>query len=349
MEQTVARAKKAVKVAKKATVKKLVNHVAFVLDRSGSMSHRLGQLRDTYQKIVAGLGQNKQEARITTVLFDDRISFVEHDTPLDLVKSLQVVSGGSTALMDATMETIKYLKDVEAKAASKKREDHSFLVYVMTDGGENASRHTSAAHLLSTINGLGEAWTVAAMVPDITGVHYAKNYGFPAGNIEQWDTNSKTGVEEVGKRILQTYSTYSSGRSMGLRSTSNLFQVNANKVSKAAVQNTLDKVDGHLIAAQADKVIRDFVEDSLGITYKKGCAYYELTKKETVQPYKEIVIISKTDSRQKYAGTEARNMLGLPSHDIKVIPGNHGQWRIFVQSTSVNRRIKAGTSVFVRT
>ena len=41
-------------------------------------------------------------------------------------------------------------------------------------------------------------------------------------------------------------------------------------------------------------------------------------------------------------------MLGLPNSDTKVKPGDFGDWRIFIQSTSINRKIKAGTSIFVK-
>ena len=37
-----------------------------------------------------------------------------------------------------------------------------------------------------------------------------------------------------------------------------------------------------------------------------------------------------------------------PDFPKKVKPGDFGDWRIFIQSTSVNRKIKAGTSIFVK-
>lgn len=49
----------------------------------------------------------------------------------------------------------------------------------------------------------------------------------------------------------------------------------------------------------------------------------------------------------KYGGSDARDMLNLPPYAVKVKPGSFGEWRIFVQSTSVNRKLIAGTTVFV--
>ena len=78
----------------------------------------------------------------------------------------------------------------------------------------------------------------------------------------------------------------------------------------------------------------------------KGAAFYELTKAEKkVQDYKQLVIQDRKTGAC-YSGLEARNLLGIPLHgDIQLFLGNHANYTVFVQSTSVNRKLKAGTKV----
>lgn len=40
-------------------------------------------------------------------------------------------------------------------------------------------------------------------------------------------------------------------------------------------------------------------------------------------------------------------MLGLPDFEVKVNPASYGQYDIFVQSTSVNRKLIKGTKLLV--
>jgi hypothetical protein len=91
--------------------------------------------------------------------------------------------------------------------------------------------------------------------------------------------------------------------------------------------------------------IESFFESERGV-YDKGCAFYQLTKTEKeVQDYKMIVIRDR-NTGDVFAGVNARNLLNLPtSGTIRLAPGNHGKWDIFIQSTSTNRILLPGTSV----
>jgi hypothetical protein len=82
-----------------------------------------------------------------------------------------------------------------------------------------------------------------------------------------------------------------------------------------------------------------------GRTYSPGTGYYELTKPEVVQSHKAIVIQDRSTGKV-YGGDKVRDTLGLPKNvDAKVVPGNHANWKIFVQSTSGNRKLVRGTTV----
>ena len=79
---------------------------------------------------------------------------------------------------------------------------------------------------------------------------------------------------------------------------------------------------------------------------KKGAAFYQLTKTETaIQDYKKIIIRDKT-SNAIYEGVATRDLLGVPHvGNIRLAPGNHGNYDIFIQSTSVNRKLDKNTQL----
>ena len=88
--------------------------------------------------------------------------------------------------------------------------------------------------------------------------------------------------------------------------------------------------------------IKSFVLDS-GATFKIGKGFYELTKSEEVQERKEIVLKDKVTG-DLFSGKDARNIVGLPygtRGKLTRIPGF--KYDVFVQSTSVNRKLIAGT------
>lgn len=220
---------------------------------------------------------------------------------------------GMTAMRDAILDAIG---DHKEKKTSKV--DRSYLMYVITDGQDNASLST-IARLAETISKLDDSWTICALVPSQQDAHYAKMGGIPAGNIQVWDVASEKGFEEVGRTMASSYASYSSMRSHGVRSSATLFKVNAADIKVSDVKQNLTEIDGSLFHAQKDYVIKDLAEKVTNRPYVKGTVYYELTKKEVIQAQKEIVIISRK-SDKRYGGKSARDLLGLPDYEVKVAP-----------------------------
>ena len=90
--------------------------------------------------------------------------------------------------------------------------------------------------------------------------------------------------------------------------------------------------------------IRDFVE-SHGHKYVTGKAFYQHTKSETISVKKKILLQEKL-SGQLFEGNAVREMLGLNKEtpDWNIHPSNFDRriaefYRVFVQSTSVNRAL----------
>lgn len=329
----------------------IINHMAVVLDRSWSMrkhKNTVVQVADNLIKHLSVRSQElNQETRISIWTFADAhlIKCVIWD--MDVLRLPSIAEfyspDGNTAFVDATLKALDDLSEIPERYG-----DHSFLVYVITDGEENASRNRPDA-LAQRLNRLPGHWTVAAMVPDAKGKHEAKRCGFSAGNIEVWDTSSEAGVTEVGSVLRSTSDSYMRARADGVRSTKTLFSTSSAAVNaetiKAADLKPLDRGQYILIpvppTANSLK-IKEFTEEC-GFPYRTGRGYYELTKAETIQADKEIAIVERAGAGRVYVGRDARNIIGLPDLQTRVKSDHNRDYAVYVQSKSINRNLVVGT------
>lgn len=331
-----------------------INHIAMVLDGSTSMEAIERQLVAVADQQIAYLAQRSketnQETRASLYVFGsdrqerNKIECHAYDKDVLRLPSLMGLYKpyGWTPLIDATLKAID---DLEKTATLYG--DHSFLIYVLTDGMENRSL-AKGAELKRRIEGLPTEWTLACFVPDQIGKREAKQFGFPDDNIAIWNPNAK-GMDEVGATIRTATDSYFSMRSTGVRGTKGLFALNTGDLTKATVTSTLSCLTPgqyRLLKVDEDESISSFVERKTKRAYKLGEAYYQLTKKEKVQAQKGIAIFGKKD-RKVYTGQNARQLLGLPGHEVKVEPAATPDFDIFIQSTSVNRRLVQGTKLLI--
>ena len=334
-------------IAGNSPIKKMINHIIFLIDASSSMRHHLQSVKSVFDSTLQSFKSTQspdQDINISLYQFGSNVEKIIFNKNInELNTSISFSANGMTALRDAIDISIKDHMSIKSTA----NEDHSFLIYAITDGQDNIS-NTTVSMLKTRLNSLGDEWTVASLVPSITDSHHAKTSGIPAGNIQIWDTTSNKGFEEVGMAITQSYANYSTQRSAGVRSSSNIFSVNTDNLTKKDIKKSLDEVAGDIYHYDEsdDILIKDLAERETGTSYVKGTVYYELVKLEIVQASKSIVIVNKNDGR-KYGGSNARSVLGLPSDKTKMKPGDFGEWRIFIQSSSYTRKIKQNTSIFV--
>lgn len=91
-----------------------------------------------------------------------------------------------------------------------------------------------------------------------------------------------------------------------------------------------------------DISIMEFVGDN-GLTFKKGRGFYELTKTVKVQHHKEIILQDRKTG-DFFTGGAARDLIGLPrGGDAKLKPVDLDKYKVFIQSTSVNRKLLGDT------
>jgi hypothetical protein len=320
----------------------LKNHVAILLDTSGSMYNIIEDMQKVLEQRIEFLRKMSldfnQETRISIYTFNGKPECIVYDTdvtrPIDLGK---FKADGGTALLDCLNQSI-----CELKLLPEIHGDHAYIVYILSDGCENCSRTIDSNTMRTKLKSLKENWTIAGYVPNMDAGKYLESYGIPKGNIERWDADKK-GIAEVEDTFDRSMTQYYSSRQSGVRSSQTIFSglkdVNSANVTK--VLDELSKKDFTIVINEDVKAlwIRDIVEDKTGKKYVKGNSYYELVKNEHVQPSKNIIIQNKKTGKA-YSGGNARQLLGLPSNmEVKLNVGDYGEWLVYVQSTSHNRNV----------
>jgi len=333
-------------------MKHIINHIAFVIDESGSMgqfSKNVVSVFDDQIKFLSEKSQElDQETRVSVYLFGGtEVKCIIYDRDVMRLPSLKNLykPAGGTPLFDAldiAAQDLFMIPEIHA--------DHAFLVYVVTDGGENASSRLDSLLFKDLVNKINnkENYTLAVFVPSKIEFEINKQLGFLEENICIWDTSNHKSFNDVGTTIRTSTTQFFKNRSTGIRKSTNLFKVDVNFTKTELKENLteLSKSSYKLFNISREATIKPFVEKETQKPYVKGNSFYQLVKPEVIQNYKDIIILDKNSGRV-YGGLDARNLLGLPNFDIKVSPGDFDKYDIFVQSTSVNRKLLAGTKLVV--
>lgn len=321
-----------------------INHISLIVDKSASMQ---GQpVVKVFDRELEYLKQRSieldQETRISIYLFDDKIECLTFDMDVMRFKSLQgyYKIGGNTALIDAVLKSTE-----DNRKLPELYGDHAFLQYVITDGQENQSKHR-ASDLSTLLKTSPDNWTTACLVPDKSGASYAEKYGFNGGSISIWDTHAANAFENVGKQFSKTTDAFMAMRSKGIRGTKSLFTIDSSGLTPAALRE-MDARLYDVYPVNRDAPIKDYIEAISGEKYRLGSAYYQPVKPVLIQDYKNILVQDAKNGRV-YEGSNIRQLLGLPASSADVNPGSHKDWRIFVQSTSTNRKLFENTFILVR-
>ena len=247
-----------------------INHIVLVLDASGSMDRFVREVIKVADNQITYLAKRSkeldQETRITVYTFEDRNNFkcLIYDKDVLRMPSISGLyeTGGSTALIDATLLAIDDLA-----LTSEKYGEHAFLIYVLTDGEENDSVHHPHS-LSSKIAKLPDNWTLAAFVPDQSGVFEAKKFGFPKENIAVWDTSSSKGLSEAGEKIRATTDQFMQNRQLGIRGSKSLFTLSVPSIrTVASTLDSLHRGQYRLLDVDVTGRIDQFVEMKLGRAY----------------------------------------------------------------------------------
>jgi hypothetical protein len=119
-------------------------------------------------------------------------------------------------------------------------------------------------------------------------------------------------------------------------------------VKSAAVEEDQEDSDASpftVLDVEEDSTAKEIIGNA-GLPFGTGSAFYEVVKSESVSKAKLIVVYEEKTNKW-LEGDDARKMIGLSvGKDGKVNPKDG--FRVFVQSTSPNRKIPAGTGLLYK-
>lgn len=337
----------------------LKQYVGVIRDHSGSMCN-IG--RAAARDYNAGLDLLKTTARehnIETVVSVVKCGVGPRgEVVLDIVnapvasvmpigESQYETNGGYTPLFDSIGRLIDLFKSVP----DYNKDGVAFLIRVTTDGYDNRSpiwRHKIADEMNKLI--ATDRWTFAFRVPK----GHAKSLvsmGISAGNILEWE-QTEQGMQKAQFEEMAATQTFFKDRSTLGATSSRSFYVNAKDLSNAKVATQLIDVSSeikiHVVeGANATLPIREFCQKVAG-GFITGTVFYQLVKPEKVVQETKLICIRHKTTGVVYSGANARTMLGLPDYgNISLKPGDHGDWDIYIQSKSVNRKLPLKSGVLV--
>jgi len=326
-------------------------YVGIARDHSGSMQTISKQAKEDYNNLIDQLTSASKEEGVDTIVntvtfgFQSKVTREVINSSVNAVRELtEYRTDSQTPLFDAVGELITMLSSVP----DVNEKDVNFLVMVITDGQENASRKWSAQSLTKEIQlrqGT-DRWTFTFRVPD----GYARelaNMGIPAGNIIEWEQTERGMKESTVKTKAAVKQFYQQSKAGQTRSTA--FYADLSNVKLKDIRENLEDISAKVSiwpVKTGGSQIKEFIENKTKKTMQLGTAFYQLSKPEKeVQDYK-LIVIRNRHSGKVYGGREAREMIGLPTTGtIKLAPGDHGNFDVFIQSTSTNRKLIAGTEV----
>ena len=131
----------------------MLTEMVFILDRSGSMS---GLERDTiggYNSMLKKQRNERGEAIVSTVLFDDRCEVIHDRVPIERVRDLtenEYYARGCTAMLDAVGSAIHHIGNVHKYARPEDRPQKTLFI-ITTDGMENTSKYYSYSRVKKMI------------------------------------------------------------------------------------------------------------------------------------------------------------------------------------------------------
>lgn len=318
-----------------------MNHVYLLLDASTSMVRIQRETVNAFNTILTGVQVNPK-ALVSLQTF----STTPHKPMFLSMPAIQVPKldyyqykpDGWTALWDAGKAAIDNLK--------VKKRDTALIIFI-TDGEPQQSK-MQAPEFVELMNAREENWTFVFQVPKGYGDRFSNRFRISRENVSEWE-QTDIGTQKMSEVTSNAITDYYSELSKGIKATKSFFKKVVPDLSNIQVKKELDNLAGKywlLTVDQQDK-IAPFIEAKTG-AYSPGCAFYQLMKPEKVQASKSVLIMER-GKKTVYGGPDARTLIGLPNFlEARIVPGNHANYDIFIQSKSYTRILSRGTKVLVQ-
>ncbi|MBS7327058.1 MAG: VWA domain-containing protein [Thiopseudomonas sp.] len=158
-----------------------LTELAFILDRSGSMTGLEDDTLGGYNSMLEKQRNLYNDCRITTVLFDHEVQILHDRLDIRLVTPVtreHYQPRGNTALLDAMALTINRLGAIQQYTPPAQRAER-VMVVIITDGMENASRQYSVGQLRKLVERQQQrfGWEFIFLGANMDAIGVACSYG----------------------------------------------------------------------------------------------------------------------------------------------------------------------------
>jgi len=186
--------------------------VAFVLDKSGSMSSVRQATISGFNEYVGTLRKDKKSKyAMSFTLFDTNVEKRHVNEPLSSVENLTEVNyrpDGMTALYDAAMQTI-----TETEKVAKKGQP--VLCVIMTDGEENSSKEYTEKDLKAKTGELEKkGWTFVFLGANQDAWAVGQKFGMSQANVANYHS-TVAGTRGAFAAVAMNTVAYSAGGGAG--------------------------------------------------------------------------------------------------------------------------------------
>lgn len=208
-------------MTKKKQTKRLMNHVALILDSSGSMAAIEKETREAFNEQVATIKKDAKKGdmdyavTLSTFATEPDVGKIFAQPPSKIKKlgEADYNPGGYTAMLDAVAQTV--LK-MEKEIGDIADENTSVLVIILSDGLENNSKeHTyqSVAEIVKRLQGTSR-WTFTYLGANQDLAQMQRALGLDPGNVKQF-ASTGAGVLRASAAVSVGTQSYFTGRRAG--------------------------------------------------------------------------------------------------------------------------------------
>lgn len=176
-------------------MKKNLTEIVFILDRSGSMSGLESDTIGGFNSMLAKQKQEKGEALVSTVLFDNVCEVLHDRVEIGKVAPMtekDYTVRGCTALLDAIGGAIHHIGNVHKYVRDEDVPEHTLFI-ITTDGMENASRSYSAEKVKQMIERQKTkyGWEFLFLGANIDAVETARHFGIAPDRAANYRCDSR--------------------------------------------------------------------------------------------------------------------------------------------------------------
>lgn len=187
-------------------------HIAFILDRSGSMETIADDMNGGIRAILKEEAERSAaEGKLVLVdvtVFDNEVLHTQQSVPIEAADA-SIVPRSSTALYDAVGVTLASLNRRLNRELPEEERPSRVVVIIVTDGMDNASREWSAGSVSVLVQKCTKQhnWEFLFLAANVDADAVGESIGMSAEGTVSFKPNRK-GVGQVGGSIVATIRGY---------------------------------------------------------------------------------------------------------------------------------------------